>query len=903
MGQAFDPYYTWLGIPVAEQPPNYYRLLGIAPLEANASVIEHAADRVMIHLRTFAAGAHRSESQRLLNEVASARVCLLDPARKARYDADLQARLGIAPAVPAMPAAAATRMPPMPRAGGGPNLPKAAALPPMPVQVPVSPAAPVAVEEPIIAVNRSPAAAEGAAAAPRKVSPVRKPDEVANPQAAAIINVVKIVMGGLGGLSMAVLLVWVVFGIDALGLFSKGQQPVAQNPPSSNPNPQTNSNANVQPNVRPEVHPVAPVNPTSPRPGPSPSPNETPPVVSNPASPTEPANPLQPVIGPTEPANPQIPPATPSEPPTKPKQKTKPKGKSKNPPTNSVEPGPGPVAPPSDPPSPAVPAKPTTNVAAPPDTRQPVPTAEQQKSKLEELKSVYSKEFEDAERSPGREKFPEFLISASDKIKSDPVARFVLLRQAYTRLIAAKDFSLAVDVVDRMERDFTVDPFTTRVHTLTEASKAGRQTPAEKLAIVLCASDLAESAVSRQKMTEALTLARLAENLSKALQNKPLRERTIALKDEIEKAQAEWGPVERARQTLAASPDDAAAALVDGRYRCLVAGDWASGLPVLAKGGSDPLAVAARQDIAGPSKNLSAAAIADAWFDLGKSDDRLKPCYARALHWYRQAVANSTGAEQVPWLSRIELIETMKLPERYFASASAPASDEPLPTFASTFFRNVSFEPVDCFKFVVPLELKASPWNLYSSSTGGIYSQPDIVYGRVPAHVPSLPREYQVGVRVHQYYSSDQKGPFVIGAIGPRGQFAAVIDLPLSTPEFCTFLTLADAKTPEQNPTLQRYTRQHLNFSTDPVVVQVRRNSVAVLVDNRVVCEYSGDLGKLALPRDWAVTDTKALMLGAHQASYRVTSWMVEPVGPAPRSGLSAGPPNVPAIPGFPPSP
>jgi hypothetical protein len=900
MGQSFDPYYNWLGIPTADQPPNHYRLLGIAPLEGNASVIEHAADRVMIHLRTFAAGAHGSDSQRLLNEVATARVCLLDPSRKARYDADLQARLGLATPAPVAPA---TRMPPMPRAGGGANLPKAAALPPMPVQVPVSPAAPVAVEEPIIAVNRSPAAGEGAAAAPRKVAPARKPDEVANPQAAAIINVVKIVMGGLGGLSMAVLLVWVVFGIDALGLFSKGQQQVAQNPPNTNSNPQTNGNGNVRPEIRPEVRPVEPTEPRPPRPSPSPRTNETPPVVSNPASPTEPANTLQPVIDPTEPANPQTPPTAPSEPPTKPKQKTKLKFKPKSPPTNPVEPSPVPVTPPSDPPNPAVPATPTTNVAATSETRQPVPTAEQQKSKLEELKSVYSKEFEDAERSPGREKFPEFLISASDKIKSDPVARFVLLRQAYTRLIAAKDFSLAVDVVDRMERDFTVDPFQTRAHTLTEATKAGRQTPAEKLAIVLCAADLAESAVSRQKMTEALTLARLAENLSKALQNKPLRERTIALKDEIEKAQAEWGPVERARQTLAASPDDATAALVDGRYRCLVAGDWASGLPVLAKGGSDPLAVAARQDITGPSETLSAAAIADAWFDLGKSDDRLKPCYARALHWYRQAVANSTGAEQVPWLSRIELIETMKLPERYFASASTSASDESLPTFASMFFRNVSFEPVDCFKFVVPLELKASPWNLYSSSTGGIYSQPDIVYGRVPAHVPNLPREYQVGVRVHQYYSSDQKGPFVIGAIGPKGQFGAVIDLPISTTEFCTFLTLADAKTPEQNPTLQRHTRQHLSFSTDPVVVQVRRNSVTVLVDSRVVCEYSGDLNKLTLPREWAVTDTKALFLGAHQASYRVTSWMVEPVGPAPRSGRSAGPPNVPALPGFPPAP
>ncbi|MCI0361452.1 MAG: hypothetical protein L0211_23465 [Planctomycetaceae bacterium] len=888
MGQSFDPYYTWLGIPVAEQPPNYYRLLGIAPLEGNASVIEHAADRVMIHLRTFAAGAHGSESQRLLNEVAAARVCLLDPARKARYDADLQARLGLAPAAPT----AATRMPPMPRAGA--NLPKAAPLPSMPVQVPVLTSSPVAVvvEEPVIAVNRSSAATDGAAAATRKaVQPSRKPDEIANPQAAAIINVVKIVMGGLGGLSMAVLLVWVVFRIDALGLFSDPPKPVVQNPTDTDPKPPT-GNGNDRP-VRP-VEPVEPVEPRVPSTTPSTNPSEAEPVVSKPATPVEPANPFQPVVDPTE-ATPETPESTPSNPPTTPKTKTKIKSKTK--PTSPAVP----ISPPEtpvEPPKPVEPATPTTKVAA--DTRNPVPLEAEQKAKLEELKSVYSKEFEDAERSPGREKFPEFLISASDTIKSDQVARFVLLRQAYTRLIAAKDFSLAVDVIDRLERDFLVNPYAMRSHTLTEASKAGRQTPAEKLAIVLCAADLAESAVSRQKMSEAVTFARLAENLSKALQNKPLRERTMALKEEIEKAQSEWGPVERARQTLAASPDDAVAALVDGRYRCLVAGDWASGLPVLAKGGNDSLAVAARQDIAGASANLSATAIADAWFDLGKSDERLKPCYARALHWYRQALDKSTGAEQVPLLSRTELIETMNLPERYFASASTSATDEPLPTFASMYFRNVSFDPVDCFKFVLLPELKASPWNLYSGSTGGIYSQPDIVYGRVPAHVPNLPREYQVGVKAHHYYSSDQKGPFVIGMVGPKGQFAAVIDLPVSTTEYCTFLTLADAKTPEQNPTITRHTRQHLSFSTDPVVVQVRRNSVTVLVDNRVVCEYSGDLGKLALPREWAVSDTKALILGAHQASYRVTSWMVEPVGPASRLSRPGEGPSVPNLPGFP---
>ena len=83
---AFDAYYTWLGIPPSEQPPNHYRLLGLQLFEANPQVIEHAADRQMKHLQAFKIGPRAGESQRLLTEVAAARLVLLDIASKHAYD-------------------------------------------------------------------------------------------------------------------------------------------------------------------------------------------------------------------------------------------------------------------------------------------------------------------------------------------------------------------------------------------------------------------------------------------------------------------------------------------------------------------------------------------------------------------------------------------------------------------------------------------------------------------------------------------------------------------------------------------------------------------------------------------------------------------------------------------------
>ncbi|MBN2476563.1 MAG: hypothetical protein JXB62_18255 [Pirellulales bacterium] len=92
MAEAFDPYLTWLGIRDPQRPPNHYRLLGVALFEDDPRVLEHAADRQMAHVRTFQTGRHSAQSQRLLNELATAKLCLLNAEKKAAYDARLRAQ-------------------------------------------------------------------------------------------------------------------------------------------------------------------------------------------------------------------------------------------------------------------------------------------------------------------------------------------------------------------------------------------------------------------------------------------------------------------------------------------------------------------------------------------------------------------------------------------------------------------------------------------------------------------------------------------------------------------------------------------------------------------------------------------------------------------------------------------
>lgn len=90
MPPKFDAYHTWLGIPPEDQPPNHYRLLGLTLFESNPTVIENAGDQRMAHLRTFQAAKHAVSSQKLLNGVSAAKLCLLNSDTKAPYDEQLR---------------------------------------------------------------------------------------------------------------------------------------------------------------------------------------------------------------------------------------------------------------------------------------------------------------------------------------------------------------------------------------------------------------------------------------------------------------------------------------------------------------------------------------------------------------------------------------------------------------------------------------------------------------------------------------------------------------------------------------------------------------------------------------------------------------------------------------------
>ena len=89
----FDPYHRWLGISVKDQPVHHYRLLGLEAGESDPDVIDSSANRQMSYVAKHASGPHAALASQLLNEIAAARLCLLNPGQKARYDAEWLPRI------------------------------------------------------------------------------------------------------------------------------------------------------------------------------------------------------------------------------------------------------------------------------------------------------------------------------------------------------------------------------------------------------------------------------------------------------------------------------------------------------------------------------------------------------------------------------------------------------------------------------------------------------------------------------------------------------------------------------------------------------------------------------------------------------------------------------------------
>jgi hypothetical protein len=300
--------------------------------------------------------------------------------------------------------------------------------------------------------------------------------------------------------------------------------------------------------------------------------------------------------------------------------------------------------------------------------RMPVPDAAAQAKAEKTIKDIYKAEYA-KKKLADQIDLAEKLLKQSDDTGDDPAARFVLLREARELAAKAGETGLASKAGDEIVRLYEVPALKSKLETLELLDKSVSSPTASKPVFELAFAAIDE-AIAADDYDAAGKFARIAT--STAGKTKVAANNTAAATrgKDIERLKTEFDKIKLDRETLKNNPDDAAAAERVGRFLCLHKGDWTMGLPLLAKGKDAKLSALAKKDLENPEAAAARVELGDAWFELAAMQDKAlqSETQLRAMHWYKEAVADLSGLTKTRIEKRIAEIEKLATP----ASAATP---------------------------------------------------------------------------------------------------------------------------------------------------------------------------------------------------------------------------------------
>ncbi len=660
----FDPYHIWLGIPPHEQPANFYRLLSLSNFEDNAEVIALATERQVSHVRMFQSGQHSVLSQKVLNELTKAELCLTHPEKKAAYDAELRRAQASASGTP-------MSMPPSGPLSTPPSISPLSATPPPRPTVSLPPKLPARVTPPAGMSVVTPPPRRPAVVLPPSRSAVVESDMPARDPWYAL-KVATIFLSLAGSVVLGYLAVkWSVRDKSREDVIhqppsktNSGLPPemVVQNDKSSSGNDNGNhgqqgdDDGNNSGNKKPRKSKTDPTLPST--------------VIG-----------VDPATIPTEPSPTDV--AT-----------TNPPLKNSNDNSNSTTGGTNTTTPPNPPPR--VTEKPNFDPLNPndppnekpkdepkqpaPPQRAALPTSLAQRAARDSFDEVWAGQFAAATSSAAKTAMAEQVLAKMDQLDASAVDRYVMLDKAQELAVSAGNLPLALAVVKQLGREFAVDPIQLRT-TVLETAAAKLSSPETGREVAASAIDVSDEATDTKDFVTANRLADLGLSIAKKYSHAELTKTLLSRKELIQEAIRKAETIAQARDKLTTQPKDAAANLLLGEFLCLEEADWEKGLLCLVNSGETDLSELASLDLSTPEAAEDRMSLADRWWNCRArpTDEGVSPYQVRALPWYRKVVANLVGLEKARVESRIHELENMGTPTQpplAIAPFSAPTARE-----------------------------------------------------------------------------------------------------------------------------------------------------------------------------------------------------------------------------------
>ncbi len=285
--------------------------------------------------------------------------------------------------------------------------------------------------------------------------------------------------------------------------------------------------------------------------------------------------------------------------------------------------------------------------------RRPVPGERSQADALRRLKTILKSEY----ARTGTEdvaKLGRLLLEHAGQTGGEPASQYVMYLEAQKAALRAGDVETALAAADALASKFQVDALTDRTELLMDASRTARATDARKLLVAECMKHI-DSLIAADGYAAATQLAARAEYLALRIRHAPTTQRLREQKKRLLHTKAEFAKVAGAARALKVDPDDPKANLAMGRFACFVKGDWAAGLPRLAKGGDGALRELAGMSLSGPTKPANCNELANAWWALAA---KMPPparnhVWAHAAKWYRLALPGLKGLAKLAAAKRI----------------------------------------------------------------------------------------------------------------------------------------------------------------------------------------------------------------------------------------------------------
>lgn len=250
-----------------------------------------------------------------------------------------------------------------------------------------------------------------------------------------------------------------------------------------------------------------------------------------------------------------------------------------------------------------------------------------------------------AKRTPtDRQALAQILLRRGRETHDDNTVRYVLYREARDLAVVCGDVKVALGAIDAMAETFHISAINHKADTLAELARSAR-TAEQHAAIAHLGLSVVGEAVRSDDFDLALQTVNTLKSSALRSRNRALKNAVLTQQKEIGLIRSERHRVEPALAKLRAAPDDPESNLIVGRLSSLFKGDWAGGLPLLAKGSDPALAAVAKLDLADPADPSEQVKVADAWWALsqGQAGVSARRAVERAEFWYRKAQPSLSG--------------------------------------------------------------------------------------------------------------------------------------------------------------------------------------------------------------------------------------------------------------------